>query len=119
MSAAAKAITEAAEASTTWSRVEIHTDEANVRSAAIPPQARLPAGPGRLPPARGAGRVRPLADLGPAVMAMSRRGSGRRGCGRRWRRPGDGWRRRTGSDERRPRSPRRHRLRPAPRPAPP
>jgi RimJ/RimL family protein N-acetyltransferase len=36
MSAAAKAVTEAAEALDDVDRVEIHTDEANVRSAAIP-----------------------------------------------------------------------------------
>jgi RimJ/RimL family protein N-acetyltransferase len=38
MSAAAKAITQAAEALSDVQRVEIHTDEANVRSAAIPPK---------------------------------------------------------------------------------
>lgn len=36
MSAAAKAVTEAAEALDDVDRIEIHTDEANVRSAAIP-----------------------------------------------------------------------------------
>jgi RimJ/RimL family protein N-acetyltransferase len=38
MSAAAKAATEAVEALADVHRVEIHTDEANVRSAAIPPK---------------------------------------------------------------------------------
>jgi RimJ/RimL family protein N-acetyltransferase len=38
MTAAAKAITQVAEALDDVSRVEIHTDEANVRSAAIPPK---------------------------------------------------------------------------------
>jgi RimJ/RimL family protein N-acetyltransferase len=38
MTAAAKAITQAAEALNDVQRVEIHTDEANVRSAAIPPK---------------------------------------------------------------------------------
>jgi RimJ/RimL family protein N-acetyltransferase len=38
MTAAAKAITQAAEALDDVERVEIHTDEANVRSAAIPPK---------------------------------------------------------------------------------
>jgi RimJ/RimL family protein N-acetyltransferase len=38
MTAAAKAITHVAEALDDIDRVEIHTDEANVRSAAIPPK---------------------------------------------------------------------------------
>jgi RimJ/RimL family protein N-acetyltransferase len=38
MTAAAKAITDVAEALDNVDRVEIHTDEANVRSAAIPPK---------------------------------------------------------------------------------
>jgi RimJ/RimL family protein N-acetyltransferase len=38
MTAAARAITQAAEALDDVRRVEIHTDEANVRSAAIPPK---------------------------------------------------------------------------------
>ena len=55
MTAAAKAVTEATEALHDVDRVEIHTDEANVRSAAIPPKLgyrldrvdiRLPEAPG-------------------------------------------------------------------------
>jgi RimJ/RimL family protein N-acetyltransferase len=38
MTAAARAMTQAAEALDNVKRVEIHTDEANVRSAAIPPK---------------------------------------------------------------------------------
>ena len=55
MTAAAKAVTEAAEALDDVDRVEIHTDEANLRSAAIPQKlgyrldrvdVRIPEAPG-------------------------------------------------------------------------
>ena len=55
MTAAAKAVTEAAEALDDVDRVEIHTDEANLRSSAIPQKlgyrldrvdVRIPEAPG-------------------------------------------------------------------------
>ena len=50
MTAAAKAVTEAAEALDDVDRVEIHTDEANRAQRRHSPEARLPAGTGRCPP---------------------------------------------------------------------